>query len=57
MFFLVGKVLLLMDGFFEMPLEPKGNEFQNKMLRWLPVWSICTMLEPLTQIRDSRSVI
>ncbi|MFQ6626481.1 hypothetical protein Gotur_005013 [Gossypium turneri] len=37
--------------------EPKGNEFQKKMLRWLPVWSTCTMLEPLTQIQDLRLII
>ncbi|MBA0785592.1 hypothetical protein Gotri_025485, partial [Gossypium trilobum] len=36
---------------------PKGNGFQKKMLRWLHVWLTCTMLEPLMQIRDSRSVI
>ncbi|PPE01571.1 hypothetical protein GOBAR_DD01402 [Gossypium barbadense] len=34
--------------------EPKGNEFQKKMLHWFPVWSTCTMLEPLMQIRDSK---
>ncbi|MBA0861377.1 hypothetical protein Goshw_027296 [Gossypium schwendimanii] len=22
------------------------------MLRWFPVWSTCTMLKPITQIRD-----
>ncbi|MBA0779992.1 hypothetical protein Gotri_004150 [Gossypium trilobum] len=37
--------------------EPKGNGFQKKMLRWFPVWSTCTMLEPLMQILDSRLVI
>ncbi|MBA0634821.1 hypothetical protein Godav_025806, partial [Gossypium davidsonii] len=37
--------------------EPKGNGFQKKMLRWLPVWSTCTMFKPITQIRDSRLVI
>ncbi|MBA0800030.1 hypothetical protein Gohar_010499 [Gossypium harknessii] len=35
-------------------MEPKGNGFQKKMLRWLLVWLTCTMLEPITQIRDSR---
>ncbi|PPD89508.1 hypothetical protein GOBAR_DD13573 [Gossypium barbadense] len=39
--------------------EPKGNGFQKKMLRWLPVWSTCTMLEPSMLepsmlIRDSK---
>ncbi|PPR86729.1 hypothetical protein GOBAR_AA33969 [Gossypium barbadense] len=34
--------------------EPKGNEFQKKMLRWLPVWLTCTMLEPLMHIWDSK---
>ncbi|MFQ6654730.1 hypothetical protein Gotur_025594, partial [Gossypium turneri] len=34
--------------------EPKGNRFQKKMLRWLPVWSTCTMLEPSMLIRDSK---
>ncbi|MBA0608877.1 hypothetical protein Godav_021040, partial [Gossypium davidsonii] len=34
--------------------EPKGNEFQKKKLHWLPVWSTCTMLEPLMQIQDSK---
>ncbi|MBA0881397.1 hypothetical protein Goshw_027386 [Gossypium schwendimanii] len=33
--------------------ETKGNGFQKKMLHWLPG----TMLEPITQIRDSRPVI
>ncbi|PPD68039.1 hypothetical protein GOBAR_DD35084 [Gossypium barbadense] len=34
--------------------EPKGNGFQKKMLRWLPIWSTCTMLEPLMLIHDSK---
>ncbi|MBA0664324.1 hypothetical protein Goklo_004354, partial [Gossypium klotzschianum] len=34
--------------------EPKRNEFQKKMLHWLPIWSTCTMLELLTQIEDLR---
>ncbi|KAH1082392.1 hypothetical protein J1N35_022153 [Gossypium stocksii] len=37
--------------------ESKGNGFQNKMLRWLFIWSTCTMLEPIMQIRDSRLAI
>ncbi|MBA0664291.1 hypothetical protein Goklo_004324 [Gossypium klotzschianum] len=46
-----------MDEFFEMSLTAKGNRFQKKMLCWFPVWSTCTMLEPLTQIRDLKLVI
>ncbi|PPD79862.1 hypothetical protein GOBAR_DD23202 [Gossypium barbadense] len=34
--------------------EPKGSRFLKKMLCWLPVWSTCTMLEPLMLIRDSK---
>ncbi|MBA0876951.1 hypothetical protein Goshw_014579 [Gossypium schwendimanii] len=37
--------------------EPKGNGFQKKILCWLLVWSTCTMLEPITQIRDSKPII
>ncbi|MBA0861379.1 hypothetical protein Goshw_027296 [Gossypium schwendimanii] len=26
------------------------------MLRWFPVWSTCTMLKPITQIRDYKDI-